>query len=48
MTLVNANCPKKKTLNEKLKASDPLEWVRRSNNIRNRATEIVNAEVIFV
>ena len=33
---------------EKLKASDPLEWVRRSNNIRNRATEIVNAEVIFV
>ena len=33
---------------EKLKASDPLEWGRRSNNIRNRATEIVNAEVIFV
>ena len=33
---------------EKLKASDPLEWVRRSTNIRNRATEIVNAEVIFV
>ena len=33
---------------EKLKASDPLEWVRRRNNIRNRATEIVNAEVIFV
>ena len=37
-----------KNLNEKLKASDPLEWGRRSNNIRNRATEIVNAEVIFV
>ena len=35
-------------ITEKLKASDPLEWVRRSNNIRNRATEIVNAEVIFV
>ena len=33
---------------EKLKASDPLEWVRRSNNLRNRATEIVNAEAIFV
>lgn len=33
---------------EKLKASDPLEWVRRSNSIRNRATEIVNAEIIFV
>ena len=38
----------KENLNEKLKASDPLECVRRSNNIRNRATEIVNAEVIFV
>lgn len=38
----------KENLNEKLKASDPLEWVRRRNNIRNRATEIVNAEVIFV
>lgn len=38
----------KENLNEKLKASDPLEWVRRSNNIRNRAAEIVNAEVIFV
>lgn len=37
-----------KNLNEKLQASDPLEWGRRSNNIRNRATEIVNAEVIFV
>ena len=38
----------KENLNEKLKASDPLKWVRRSNNIRNRATEIVNAEVVFV
>lgn len=38
----------KENLTEKLKASDPLEWVRRSNNIRNRATEIVNAEAIFV
>ena len=33
---------------EKLKATDPLEWVKRNNNIRNRATEIVNTEVIFV
>jgi len=38
----------KENLTEKLKASDPMEWVRRSNNLRNRATEIVNAEVIFV
>ena len=33
---------------ENFKATDPMEWVRRSNNIRNRAAEIVNAEVIFV
>ena len=35
-------------LTEKLKATSPMEWVKRSNNIRNRATEIVNTEVIFV
>ena len=33
---------------ENLKATAPMKWVSRSNNIRNRATEIVNAEVIFV
>ena len=32
---------------EKLKASDMMAWVRRMNNIRNRAQEIVQAEVIF-
>ena len=34
-------------ITENLKAVAPMEWVRRSNNIRNRAVEIVNAEVIF-
>lgn len=38
----------KEKITENLKAIDPMEWVKRSNNIRNRATEIVNAEVIFV
>ena len=38
----------KENVNEYLKASNPMEWVKLSNNIRNRATEIVNAEVIFV
>ena len=33
---------------ENLKATNSMEWVRRKNNIRNRAAEIVNAEVIFV
>ncbi len=34
-------------ITEKLKAAAPMEWVRKMNNIRNRATEIVNAEVVF-
>lgn len=32
---------------EELKAADPMEWVRRMNNIRNRAMEIVNSELIY-
>lgn len=39
---------KEEKITENLKATNPMEWVRRSNNIRNRAAEIVNAEVIFV
>lgn len=33
---------------EKLKADCPMEWVQKMNNIRNRAAEIVNSELIFV
>ncbi len=33
---------------EQLKAEEPMEWVRRMNNIRGRATEVVNAEVVFI
>lgn len=33
---------------EKLKADNPILWMRKMNNIRNRAMEIVNSEVIFV
>ena len=33
---------------EQLKADNQMEWIARTNNIRSRATEIVNAEVIFV
>jgi len=32
---------------EQLKAANQMEWVRRMNNIRNRAEEIVNSEVVF-
>ena len=34
-------------ITEKLKASYQMEWVGRMNSIRNRAMEIVNAELIF-
>ena len=32
---------------EALKAEDQMEWVRRMNNIRSRAEEVVLAELIF-
>ena len=32
---------------EQLKADNQMEWVRRMNNIRNGAMEIVNAEIIY-
>jgi len=33
---------------EQLKAENQMEWVRRMNNIRQRATEIVNSELINI
>lgn len=38
----------KEKVTESLKANDMMLWVQKMNNIRNRATEIVNTEVIFV
>lgn len=32
---------------EKLKAENMILWVRKMNNIRSRATEIVNEQVIY-
>ena len=32
---------------EQLKAENQIEWVGRMNNIRSRAMEIVNAELIY-
>ena len=37
----------KEGVTEKLKAENQMLWVQKINNIRNRATEIVNAELIF-
>ena len=35
-------------INEHLKATDQMVWVGRMNNIRNRAAEIVDQQVIFI
>ena len=37
----------KENVTEELKASDMMLWVQKMNNIRNRATEIVNTELIY-
>lgn len=36
----------KENVTEELKSTDMMLWVQKMNNIRNRVTEIVNAEVI--
>ena len=34
-------------ITEQLKADNQMEWVARMNNIRQRATEIVNHDIIY-
>ncbi len=34
-------------ITEQLKADNQIEWARRMNNIRHRAMEIVNSELIY-
>ena len=38
---------KSEGITEKLKAKNQMLWVQKMNNIRNRASEIVNAELIY-
>lgn len=35
-------------ITEQLKATDQMEWVRRMNNTRNRAEEVVLHDIIYV
>lgn len=35
-------------ITEKLKADNQMKWVARMNNIRNRATEIINTDLIYI
>jgi len=37
----------RESVTEQLKAQDQMLWVQRMNSIRNRATEIVNHEMIY-
>ena len=37
----------KENVTEELKSTDMMLWVQKMNNVRNRAMEIVNAEIIF-
>ena len=34
-------------ISDQLKAQDQMAWVRAMNSIRNRAEEVINAEVLF-
>ena len=45
-TIVSAMA-KQEGVTEALKAADQMEWVRRMNNIRNRAEEIVLHELVY-
>ena len=38
----------KENVTEELKATNQMLWVQKINNIRNRATEIVNTELIYI
>lgn len=38
---------KQEGITEHLKANDMILWVQKMNNIRNRATEVVNIELIY-
>ena len=38
----------KEGITEQLKSTDQMAWVRKMNNIRERATEVVNSEVVLI
>lgn len=39
---------KQEGVTEKLKSTDMMLWIQKMNNIRNRAAEIVNAEIVYI
>ena len=47
MELLTQQMAKRESVTEVLKAADQMAWVRRMNNIQNRAEEIVLHELIY-
>ena len=47
MEIIVSAMSEQEGVTEALKAADQMEWVRRKNSIRNRAEEIVLAELVY-
>ena len=47
MEMLTRQMADRESVTEALKAADQFEWVRRMNNIRNRAEEIVLNELVY-
>lgn len=47
MEIIVSAMAKQEGMTEVLKAADQMEWVRRMNNIRNRAEEIILTELVY-
>ena len=48
MKLLIGQFKERENISEDLKETNPLEWVGKMNNIKNRAEEIVLKELIYV
>lgn len=48
MLLLTKQMVEREGVTEQLKAQDQMLWVQRMNNIRDRATEIVNNDLIYI
>ena len=48
MLLLTKQMAEREGVTEQLKVQDQMLWVQRMNNIRDRAIEIVNHDLIYV
>ena len=46
--LIEAQMRSAEGVTKELKKQNPMEWVRHCNNIRNRASEIIKQELIYI